>query len=140
LFTGFIHGRSFKLGSVSLAVGATRLDWATVTMTVIEGRGFDGPGKILIAATGLVQNTGASLRTLEGQRVTLGDRWGEAPVLCEGIAAEVVLPVPAARSTLYPLDQAGKRRGAVRPTDRDGRSVIAIGPEHKTLWYEVEIR
>ena len=56
LFTGFIHGRRFRVGKVELAVRSTRLDWATVTMTVIDGQGFDGPGRLLIAATGLVQN------------------------------------------------------------------------------------
>ena len=140
LFTGFVHGRTFKLGNVVLDIGSTRLDWATVTMTVIEGQGFDGPGRILIAATGLVQNKGAQLQTLEGKRITLGNRWGEAPVLCEGIPAEIVLPVPADRATVYPLDTAGNRRAAVKPTARDGRAVITIGPAYKTLWYEVEIR
>ncbi len=119
---------------------STRLDWATVTMTVIEGQGFAGPGRLLIAATGLVQNKGAQLQTLGGKRVTLGDRWGDAPVWCEGIAAEVVLPLPADRVTVYPLDTAGNRRSSVKPTARDGRAVIAIGPACKTLWYEVELR
>jgi hypothetical protein len=140
LFTGFIHGRTFDLGNVALAIGSTRLDWATVTMTVIEGQGFDGPGRILIAATGLVQNKGAQLQTLEGQRITLRDRWGEAPILCEGIAAEVSLSVPADRVTVFPLDTAGNRRSPVQPAARDGRTVIAIGPAYETLWYEAEVR
>lgn len=124
----------------SQAVGSTRLDWATITMTVIEGQGFDGPGRILIAATGLVQNKGAQLRTLDGKHVTVGDRWGEAPVCCEGIAAEILHPVAADRVTVYPLDTAGNRRSSVQPAARDGRAVIAIGPAYKTLWYEAELR
>ncbi len=40
LFTGFIRGRKFHLGNVDLAVGSTRLDWATVTMTTMEGHGI----------------------------------------------------------------------------------------------------
>ncbi len=109
-------------------------------MTVIKGQGFAGPGRILIAATGLVHNKGAKPQTLDGKRVTLGDRWGEAPVFCEGIAAEIVLPVPADRVTAYPLDTAGNRRSPVQPAARDGRAVIAIGPAYKTLSYEVELR
>jgi len=109
-------------------------------MTVVEGHGFAGPGRILIAATGLVQNTGAQLQTHEGKRVTLGDRWGKAPVICEGIAAEIVLPAAADRVTVYPLDTAGNRRSSVQPADRDGRAVIEIGPAYKTLWYEAVLR
>ena len=140
LFTGFVRGRTFHLGNVVLAVGSTRLDWATVTMAVIEGQGFDGPGRILIAATGLVHNKGANLQTLDGKRVTLGDHWGEAPILCEGIPAEILLPAAADRVTVYPLDPAGNRRSSVQPAARDGRAVIAIGLAYKTLWYEVELR
>ena len=123
LFTGFIRGRTFRLGKVELAVGSTRLDWATVTMTVIDGQGFDGPGRILIAATGLVQEPRApSFRTLDGKRITLADRWGEAPVLCEGIAADIVLPVPADRVTVHPLDSAGNRQSAIQATAKDRSS------------------
>ena len=88
----------------------------------------------------MVQNKGAQLRTLDGKHVTLGDRWGEAPVCCEGIAAEILHPVAADRVTVYPLDTAGNRRSSVQPTARDGPAVIAIGPAYKTLWYEVELR
>ena len=85
---------------------------------------------------GIGSEQGSPAQTLGGKRVTLGDRWGDAPVWCEGIAAEVVLPLPADRVTVYPLDTAGNRRSSVKPTGRDGRAVIAIGPACKTLWYE----
>ncbi|MGC8639469.1 MAG: carbohydrate binding domain-containing protein [Isosphaeraceae bacterium] len=140
LFTGFIHGRTFKLGNVSLDIGSTRLNWATISLTVIEGKGFDGPCRILIAATGLVQNKGARLQHLEGSRITLGNRWGESPVLCEGIPAKIVLPDSAERSTLYPLDAAGNRRRAIKPAAAGDRSVITLKPEYQTLWYELEVR
>lgn len=140
LFTGFVRGRMIPLGDVTLAIGPTRLDWATVTMTAIDGAGFDRPGSILIAATGLVHNKGAQLRTLSGHQITLDDHWGEAPVLCEGIPAEITLPVTSDRVTVYPLDPSGNRRSAIAATTHDGHAVIAIGPTHKTLWYEVNVR
>jgi hypothetical protein len=139
LFTGFVHGRSFRLGDVTLSLGKTRLDWATVSMTAMEGSGFAGPGRVLIAATGWIQNTDAKIEELGEGRVTLRDRWGHEPTLCEGVDARVELPVPAERVHLYPLDEAGNRRQAVAVTNRDGRAVLPLGSEHKTLWYEVEI-
>ena len=87
-----------------------------------------------------VQNKGMELEELGGDRVTLGTRWGTEPVLCEGIPAEVVLPVDADRVRLYPLDESGNRRSAVPCTQRDGKAAILLGPKHKTIWYEVEIR
>jgi len=141
VFTGFVRGRTFDLGNgVSLAIGKTALDWATVTMTCIDGDGFDRPGRILVAATGDVHNKGARLRDLGGNRVTLGAQWGGEPVMCEGVPAEIVLPVAPDRVKLYPLDESGNRRGAAPVGAREGRALLKLGPEHKTIWYEVEIR
>jgi hypothetical protein len=139
LFTGFVRERTFKLGEVSLRIGKTRLDWATVSMTLVEGHAFDGPCRMLIAATGWLQNTGMQLQDLGGERVTLSDQWGGAPVLCEGIPAEITLPVGSGRVTLYPLDESGDRREAVSAETRDGEVQLMLSPKHRTLWYEVAV-
>jgi len=40
----------------------------------------------------------------------------------------------------YPLDAAGNRREPVPVSSEDGRAKLELGPNHKTLWYEAEIR
>jgi hypothetical protein len=140
LFTGFVRGRTFRLGKVELAIGPTRLDWATVSLVAIDGDGFTSPGRILVTATGWVQNSGMELEDLGGDRVTLGRKWGTEPVLCEGIPAEIVLPVAADRVRLYPLDESGNRRSPVSSSGRDGKAVVLLDPKHQTIWYEVKIR
>jgi len=140
LFTGFVRARTFDLGNVKLAIGPTRLDWATVSMTCLDAQGFDRPGRVLIAATGWVQNTESEVEELGGDRITLRDRWGSEPLLCEGIPAEILLPAAPDRVRFYPLDESGNRRAPVPVSARDGRAALALGPEHKTVWYEVEIR
>ena len=141
LFTGFVRGREFKLGDVTLRIGPTRLDWATVSMVALDGESVGAkPGRVLIAATGAVQNTGATLEDLGDNRVTLRNRWGTEPILCEGIPATIELPVAADRVRLYPLDDAGNRRGAIPVSSEGGRAKLELGPKHKTLWYEVEVR
>ncbi|MCS7304397.1 MAG: carbohydrate binding domain-containing protein [Thermoguttaceae bacterium] len=141
LFTGFIRGRTFRLGEVEIRIGKTRLDWATVSMTVLEGESFRGPGRILLAATGWVQNTGAVLKQLGNQQVTLGNQWGQEPVLCEGIPAEVVIFISPDRVKFYALDEAGRRALPIQveksPT---GHTLLRLGPSYKTLWYEIEIK
>jgi len=92
-----------------------------------------------VAATGWAQNQGAELRQLEGENVTLGDRWGTEPVLCEGVPAEIALPVKVDRVKLYPLDESGNRREAVAAAGRNGQTLLKLGPQHKTVWYEVEV-
>jgi hypothetical protein len=140
LFTGFIQGRSFCLGNVVLTPGRTRLDWATVSLVCVDGAGFDQPGRMLVAATGWMQNRGAKLEYLDGDKVTLGDRWGQPPVLCEGVGVEIVLPVAADRVRCWPLDPAGVRRDPWPAVQHNGKALLRLGPEHKTLWYEVEIK
>ena len=139
LFTGFVRGRTFSLGDISLSIGPTQLDWATVSMVSVDRSGFDAPCRILIAATGLLQNKGAKLENLGEERVTLRAHWGDEPILCEGIPASITLPVPAGRVTLYPLDESGNRRDAVPITTHDGIATVSLAPAHKTLWYELVI-
>ncbi len=139
LFTGFVRGRTFELGDIRLTIGQTRLDWATVSMVAIDGQGFDSPGRILIAATGDMQNKDAQLQQLGGNRVTLQAQWGNEPVMCEGIPARITLPVPADRVRLYPLDESGNRREAIPCDGHESETLLTLDPKHRTVWYEVEV-
>jgi hypothetical protein len=140
LFTGFVAGRCFTLGDVGLEIGPTERDWATVSLVCIDGKGFDQPGRILIAATGMVHNQGAELEHLHGDLVTLGNRWGTAPILCEGVKANILLPAPAGRVTLYGLDESGNRRTAIPTQSHQGRALLPLDAKHATVWYEAEIK
>jgi hypothetical protein len=140
LFTGFVAGRAFRLGNVELTIGHTQRDWATISLACMEGEGFDRPGHILVAATGMVRNKGAQLERLGGDRVTLRDHWGTEPVLCEGVPARIVLPVAAARVKVYALDESGQRRGAVEVEDQGGKTILPLDGRYRTVWYEVEVR
>jgi hypothetical protein len=60
-------------------------------------------------------------------------------MLCEGIAAELLLPLAAERVTVYPLDEAGNRRAEVPVAPHNGKAMIVLEPSHKTVWYEVVV-
>ena len=141
LFTGFGGNRiGFGFIDVIMRVGETRLNWATISMVSINGNGFDPakaqnkPIRILVAATGLMQNTDMPLEFLDGNRVTYGNRNGSDPVLCEGIPFSLQFRA-AKEIRVYPLDESGNRREMIKT---EGNSV-ELGPEYKTLWYEVEV-
>jgi hypothetical protein len=139
LFTGFVRNRKFRIGDIDLEIGQTRLDWATVSMVCIDGEGFDRPGRILITATGEMQNTDAQLEVLQANRVTLQKGWGRAPILCEGIPATIRLPVSPDRVRFFPLDERGNRREAAEVETREGQAAIRLDSRHQTIWYEVVI-
>jgi hypothetical protein len=145
LFSGFPKGLTIALGDVSLKVGRTRLDWATVSLVSrFAGGGFGGNGKpasILLAATGLTQNTGMELERLKGDFVTARNNdWGHAPVLTEGIPAEIELPAPASRTRCFALDPSGERVQEVPVEATATGSRIGIGPQYQTIWYEIEVK
>ncbi len=140
LLTGFTDERQFKLGEVFVKPGKTKLGWSTISLTVLEGEGFRGPARILLAATGAVQNQGAKFEDLGNDRITLRRNWGDGPVLCEGVPMELTLPVPAERVTLYPLDENGVRRDPIAAERAGDAAVVRPDPKYKTLWYEIEIR
>ena len=60
--------------------------------------------------------------------------------MCEGITAKVKFDVPAGKMKVYALDSNGERMTAVPVRSENGRAVLRLSPEYKTLWYEVIIR
>ena len=136
---GFADDASFNLSGVGIRVGRTRLNWAAITATVMEGDSFTGPARLLITATGDAQNTGWGWET-NGENATVHNNWGRPPSLVEGIPGEITLPVPAARVQAWALDPQGQRAAEVAVTETEGHAVLAIGPQHQTLWYEVAVQ
>ena len=105
----------------------------------LDGEGVDRPGRVLGDATGVVQNAGAKLEHLEEDRITLRNRWGEEPVLSEGIPAEITLPVSARRLRCYALDPQGNRGASVKVEGNGNRATVKLSPQYRTVWYELEI-
>ena len=136
---GSIQGGPFRLGDVTIAPKPNRQDWAAFTLTAIDGPDFRSPGRILLTATGDAGNVGMKWR--DAARTTVGTDWGKGPSLVEGVPATIELPVPAARVKAWPLDEKGRRRAGepIKIEDAGKGCRIPIGPEAKTLWYEIEI-
>lgn len=144
LFTGFPKGCTIALGDVTLAIGRTRLGWATVSLVSRNATGFgqsNRPASILLAATGLAENEGSVIEQVSGNEIRFQDSWGDGTVCVEGIPLVVTLPAQPERVRCFALDQRGDRKGEV-PVERavQGGSKIAIGPEYATVWYEIEVR
>ena len=145
LFTGFPKGRTFDLGGVKLAVGETKLGWATISLTSHDATGFGEKGRaarILLAATGLCHNGGAKFTDHGNGTISCRDAdWGHEKTVNEGVPATITLPAPAAQTTCRALDERGEPKSDVPVTaDADGHAVIAIGPAWRTVWYELVVK
>ncbi|MCL2347286.1 MAG: carbohydrate binding domain-containing protein [Planctomycetaceae bacterium] len=164
LFSGFVPKKPVILGDVTLEIGKTQLGWCTISLVSVNGNGFgqndqpnnqqnDQPTRLLVAATGKCLNTGMTLESLGNGRVTVGNRWGAGPVLCEGIPAKLTLPVDPGRIKFFPLDASGNRKTAVPVKNANSTnnstnnsangsangSMVELTPEAETLWYEIVI-
>ncbi|MBN2452204.1 MAG: cellulase family glycosylhydrolase, partial [Lentisphaeria bacterium] len=143
LFTGFPASRTIQLGEVTLAVGQTRLRWATVSLVSRYATGFGTAGKptdVLLAATGMMQNADMEITEVGSREITMGARWGHGPVMVEGIPARVVLPAPAERTRCYALGPHGERKTEVPVEKTPEGSTVTVGPDYETIWYEIEVR
>jgi hypothetical protein len=121
---GFTRSRAFDLGDgVRITPGPTRQDWSAIAITEMA------PHRWLITATGYAENTGMGWKNAE--HTTVGRDWGQAPSLVEGIPATLTLP---GATTAWALDECGQRKAEL-PV-RAG--IVEIGPQHGTLWYEIE--
>ncbi len=144
LFTGFPHGRTITLGNITLAIGKTRLEWATVSLVSRHASGFGESGRpanILVAATGLSENQGMTVRQVADKVITIPDPWGDGPVCAEGVPVTVTLPADPNNVHCYALDPGGNRKQEV-PVEKSetGGSTIDLKPEYETVWYEIETR
>ncbi|MGQ9731497.1 MAG: carbohydrate binding domain-containing protein [Candidatus Zipacnadales bacterium] len=134
---GAVCGIEYDLAGIGMEIGATRQNWAAVTLTAMDAPDFKSAGRILVTATGYYENPGWGWET-SGDRVTVRSNWGQEPSMAEGIPATITLPVSPARVKAYALDGRGQRASEVE-VDGEAQARVHIGPQYKTLWYEVVI-
>jgi hypothetical protein len=123
---GFTGRERIELGGVIIEPGQTMQNgWCMITATEMQS------GHWLITATGYAGNTDMGWKNAE--KSTVGRDWGRAPSLAEGIPAKIALPRAA---QAWALDERGQR--ALELPLRNG--LLEIGPQCRTLWYEVGTR
>ena len=128
---GFGGGKRFDLDGTVIEPGATRQNgWCAITVTELQS------GCWLVTATGSAENTAMQWKNAEHSSV--GRNWGKAPSLIEGISARITMPLSAKKAKGWALDERGEHKEPLSlEPDEGGHAVLVIGPEHKTLWYEV---
>ncbi|MBR5243704.1 MAG: hypothetical protein IKW13_05670, partial [Thermoguttaceae bacterium] len=150
VFSGFVT-QPTQFDGVTLDVGATELGWATVSL--VKGTNVDldaektgklTQGRYLLTATGAMQNTDAKLVAV-GKDVTTASNYGGAigrgPVLCEGVPATLTLNgVDANALSVFALNESGERKGELSVKAVEAGAQFEIGPESKTIWYEIVVK
>jgi hypothetical protein len=140
MFTGFVEVRRrlYWIGGSKMSLQFNEnpnLGWATATFARLDDE-KSNTERYLFVITGEIRNTDMQVESLEGDRITVGNRWGKPPVLCEGVAVEMIWKdVKPGQLRCWALDESGNRREEVAV---DGEN-IQLGPQYKTIWYEIEV-
>lgn len=131
---GFGAGKTFELGDVVLNPGPTmQRGFSVITASAVRGANFHSPGaRILVTATGYVENRGM---VWNADKTSVGNQWGDGPVMCEGIPFELILKTK--RATAWPLDPRGRRLNPINGEAGAEGLRFTFGPQYKTLWYEI---
>ncbi len=124
-------GEPVQLGGVKIAPGESMQHWSVIQITVLEGPDFKSAHRVLVTATGYAENSG--MKWHDEAKSTVGRDWGHAPSLVEGIGGTITLP-PGRNWKAWALDETGVRKTEVPVAD----GALRIGPQWKTLWYEME--
>jgi hypothetical protein len=136
---GFVGGEAIDLGAAVLAFpsfGRGAEGFAALTLVDLEGRALSTSGRALLTLVGRAENRGMGWNP---DRTSVGDKWGEGPVMAEGIPCEVTLRIRGHRA-VWALDGNGQRRERVPVVRRSGALVFEADPRYRTVWYEIADR
>ncbi|MEM4009424.1 MAG: beta-galactosidase [Ignisphaera sp.] len=158
VLTGYVSGRRFDFGAVSIEVGDTLLDgWATIALHVLDGNSFQDAKRILVIAIGTGFNnnmpiynydnrqllfrtstnlTKDQLASLYRMRISTFDNWGSAPTIVEGIEANITIKTNK-NVICWALDNIGEKAGTLSPIRSGDQWNIKILPTYRTLLYEI---
>jgi len=130
---GYVGGQTVTLGQNTLTFPAFGNNFAAMTLTAMDQDIIFQSRKLLLTLAGKVENQNMGWNA---DRTSVGSQWGHGPTVAEGIPATVTLKMNGPRH-VWALDGTGKRVGDVPATYANGSLTFTVGPQFKTLWYEI---
>lgn len=133
---GLVAGRKFEVDGVTFDVQKVDRNYATMLATSLDNQPIEESKRLLVLASSGAENTAMKWNE---DRTSVGKEWGKGPTLVNVVTGSVGLPLKSA--TVYALDGTGKRVSEVATTKPSAGTILfQIGPEHKTIWYEVVVK
>jgi len=135
VLVGLVGGRTAELPGWTVQGSESKPGFAALVLNSVDGRPIAQSRSLLLTAVGRVENQGMGWNA---ERTSVGRQWGHGPTVAEGIPARISIKTGARTATVHALDERGKRRTPVESRLENGQLLFEIGPDHKTLWYEIE--
>lgn len=132
---GRCTGKTTRLTGLELEVASNPRNFAVLTVNAVDGKPLATSRRLLVTAAGNVENTGMGWNE---DHTSVSKAWGNAPTVCEGIAAKIRFTTDAKTAKVYALDGSGNRiPGEVPSTWNKGQLHFEISSQFRTLWYEI---
>jgi hypothetical protein len=128
---GYIGGQSIELGNVTIEMDTIPGNWATITLTSLDGKPIEESSRILLVAAGKVENKDM---VWNEEKTTVGREWGNSPTTAEGIPA--ILTFRNMKDfSVHSLDPSGNTVKEITVVKSDSEFYLGIGAQNETLWY-----
>jgi hypothetical protein len=151
VFSGFPAGRTIDWGDgISFEVGPTKLGWTTMSLVSKNADGFGKGSQALLVVTGYTKHTDQTITAdpdpKDPSKPSVmvhcrNENWGKGPMLTEGVPVRIKLTSKASGTKCWALDESGKRSRSVPVIKADdGTAILEVGPEYRTIWYEINVK
>jgi hypothetical protein len=134
---GFGDNCPVSLGGLTFKPGTTQLGWSTLGITLMRGEVFTNDCTALIVATGWYENTNQVWT--DTNKASVGNQWGNAPVLAEVVPFTLTIPVSTNYVSLWSLDEGGQRKSALPVSGDSSTTIINISTNAASVWYELDV-
>jgi hypothetical protein len=134
---GFADNQMVSLSGLKLQPGKTELGWCSLAATLTRGTTFTNDCTMLVVASGWTENTGQVWK--DANKDSIGNKWGQAPVLTEVVPFTLTLPVGTNYLKVWTLNTTGQRLAEL-PISGDATStVLTVTTNTGTIWYEIQV-
>ncbi len=136
---GFLAGSSIQDLGWNFEFGANSQNWLTAAVTAVEGESLTSENgfRALVVATGNVENT--NQQWTDETRQSVGNQWGQSPVLVEIVPLTLEVPFPAERVSAWALNERGERTHMITTEATGNSTKLTLGGSNDTIWYEIMV-
>lgn len=134
---GLIGGQSARLGDWEIEFGTVPRDYGVFIAVSRDGKPLSQSDSILVTAVNHAEN---SVMNWNETGNSVSDQWGDGPTITWGVPAKLTLPQRDQTLVVYAINSEGKREVEIATNVASGKVTIELGPEHRTLMYEITTR
>jgi hypothetical protein len=133
---GRLGGKASRVPGFVAEVAPSPRNFAVLTLTSLDGKPTEQSRSLLLTALDKAENPGL---TWNAERTFAAHAWSSGPTQLDVPTATVQIATKALSAAVWALDGTGRRVKEVPARLENGTLTLAIGPEHRTLWYEIAL-